>query len=88
MVDPLRFAPKGEVLKAYNNAAEKAGRPLMTSQGFGTAVKRLYPSLEDGQRTVDGRIVGVYRGISLRGDDVDSRVSRDQGASQLCSYRA
>jgi putative DNA primase/helicase len=60
------FVGKKALLIAYNGAAEAAGRPQMTATAFGLALRRLRPNLEDGQRTVAGRLEWVWLGLGLR----------------------
>lgn len=78
MTDPLaawldRFtvlSPEGLVSKkdlgiSYNAAAEVAGRPLMTPKAFCAAVRRLRPTIEDGQRGPRGDVKDVFFGLAL-----------------------
>jgi putative DNA primase/helicase len=72
-----------ELRIAYNAASEREGRPPMTSQMFGRAVRRHIPEVEEAQRTVFAKTQWVYRGLGLRtllsleADSRDSLVSRD-----------
>ena len=78
MTDPLaawldRFtvlSPKGMVSRkdlaiSYNAAPDAAGRPLMTPKAFCAAVRRLRPTLKEGQRTMGGEVKDVFLGLSL-----------------------
>ena len=60
------FVMKKALLSAYNSAAEAEGRPVMTATGFGLALRRLRPNLQDGQRTVAGKLEWVWLGLGLR----------------------
>jgi putative DNA primase/helicase len=57
---------KSALLSAYNLAAAREGKPSMTSTGFGIALRRLRPKLEDAQRTVAGKLEWVWLGLGLR----------------------
>jgi P4 family phage/plasmid primase-like protien len=78
MTDPLgawldRFtvlSPEGMVSRkdlaiSYNAAADSAGRPLMTSKAFCTAVRRLRPTIKDAQRKVGGEVKDVFLGLAM-----------------------
>ena len=78
MTDPLaawldRFtvlSPEGMVSRkdlaiSYNAASDAAGRPLMTPKAFCAAVRRLRPTLKDGQRKMGGEVKDVFLGLSL-----------------------
>jgi phage/plasmid-associated DNA primase len=65
VADPDAFVAKRALLAAYNASAERVGR-TMTATGFGRALTRLRPGLEDGQRTIGGRIEWVWLGLKLR----------------------
>lgn len=66
ILDPGMFVPKAALRDAYNMAAEKAGRPILGNKAFGSAVKRAFPSVQDSQRKVNGRLTECYVGIGLR----------------------
>jgi putative DNA primase/helicase len=78
MTDPLaawldRFtvlSPEGMVSRkdlaiSYNAAADLAGRPLMTAKAFCAAVRRLRPTIKDGQRKVGGEVKDMFLGLGL-----------------------
>lgn len=50
---------------AYNAAAEAASRPHMTPKAFCAAVRRLRPTIEDGQRGPRGDVKDVFIGLAL-----------------------
>ena len=50
---------------SYNAAAEAVGRPPMTPKAFCAAVRRLRPTLKDGQRKMGGEMKDVFLGLSL-----------------------
>ncbi len=66
---PDAFVAKGALQIAYNDACARQGRSPMTNQGFGRAIRRLRPSMEDGQRTVAGKVTDVWLGIGLKVPD-------------------
>lgn len=78
MTDPLaawldRFTvirPEGMVSRkdlaiSYNAASEAAGRPVMTPKSFCAAVRRLRPTLKDGQRKISGEMKDVFLGLAF-----------------------
>ena len=78
MTDPLaawldRFtvlSPDGMVSKkdlaiSYNAASETANRPSMTSKAFLAAVRRLRPTIKDGQRRISGEVKDVFLGLAF-----------------------
>lgn len=65
---PHELVGQGTLLAAYNLACETSGRPVMTKQAFGRALKRLRPDIEEAQRTIDGIKQWVYLGIGLKGE--------------------
>jgi putative DNA primase/helicase len=60
------FVAKNALLSAYNLAAAREGRPAMTATGFGLALRRLRPNIEDAQRTMAGKLEWVWLGLGLR----------------------
>ncbi len=65
------FVSKDALATAYNRFCDKVGRPGMNKKGFGRAVKRAFPHIEDGQKSVAGKMTWCWLGIGLRsgGDD-------------------
>jgi P4 family phage/plasmid primase-like protien len=64
---PDLVVPKGELLAAYNAAARHEQRPTMAGAGFGMALKRLRPRIDEAQRTVNMvPRTWVWLGIGLR----------------------
>jgi putative DNA primase/helicase len=57
---------KHKLMLAYNEACERAGRPVMTAQAFGRAVRRIRPDLHEAQRTVAGKLEWCWLGIGLK----------------------
>jgi P4 family phage/plasmid primase-like protien len=55
---------KRSLLSAYNDFAVKAGRPPMSQQSFGRAVRRLRPNLQEAQRGAEK--FWAYCGIGLK----------------------
>ncbi len=79
MTDPLAawldrhtvLSPEGMVSRKdlgilYHEAAEAASRPTMSPKAFCMAVRRLRPTLHDGQRKLGGEMKDVFLGLSLR----------------------
>ena len=64
--DPAAFVVKHELRDVHNRAAQAEGRPLMTPNGFGRAFHEHRPHIAEGQRTVNGKVEGVYLGLKLR----------------------
>jgi P4 family phage/plasmid primase-like protien len=60
------FVPKDTLAKAYNEFCDKVGRPGMNKKGFGRAVKRAFPQIEDGQKSVAGKMTWCWLGIGLK----------------------
>jgi phage/plasmid-associated DNA primase len=78
MTDPLaawldRFtvlSPDGMVSRkdlgiSYNAASESAGRPVTSPKAFCAAVRRLRPTLKDGQRKMGGEMKDVFLGLAF-----------------------
>jgi putative DNA primase/helicase len=63
---PAAVLPKADLLRAYNQACDAAGRAPMTKTGFGRALRRARPDVHDAQRTVGDRVADCYTGIGLR----------------------
>jgi len=88
---PTAVIPKSELHTAYNQTCQWDGRPPMTNQLFGRALKKLRPDLQEAQRTVGFRLQWVYVGIGLRArlpvqtDSPDSRDSRDSSIPVSCT---
>ncbi len=66
---PDAFVLKSKLHAAYNDAAEHAGRPPLTSTAFGLALRRLRPNLGEAQRTIAGKVQRVWLGIGLRSNE-------------------
>ncbi|MCE5216056.1 phage/plasmid primase, P4 family [bacterium] len=60
------LTPKRQLHSAYNEACQKAGRPVTTEKSFGSALRRFMPGVEEGQRTVGDRLQWCWVGIGLR----------------------
>jgi P4 family phage/plasmid primase-like protien len=63
---PDIFAAKRDLITAYNREAGRKGQPRMSDTAFGTALRRLRPNLQDGQRTISGKLPWVWLGIGLK----------------------
>jgi putative DNA primase/helicase len=73
---------KRDLQTAYNLACEHDGRPPMTKQAFGRAVKKHRPDIEEAQRTVGLGLQWFYVGLGLKAEtlqsgSLDSRDSLD-----------
>jgi P4 family phage/plasmid primase-like protien len=82
---PSAMIPQGQLLAAYNNASAREGRPPMTSQAFGRAIKRLRSNIEEAQRTVQSKITWIYLGIGLKTEEHFNQESRTSLDSHDCS---
>lgn len=60
---------KRDSLTSYNADAEAPGRPTMTGTAFGLGLRRLRPYLNDGQRTVAGKLESVWQESGLRSSE-------------------
>ena len=63
---PAAWVPMATLAAAYNSACEQAGRPPMSKQQFGRALKRARPEVRDSRRMTDSRQILGYQGIGLR----------------------
>jgi hypothetical protein len=63
---PELSVKKSALLTAYNRDCELAGRPPVTSKGFGLALRRLRTTLTDAQRGPAGAVEWVWLGLGLR----------------------
>jgi putative DNA primase/helicase len=66
VLHPAASVTQGELLTAYNLASECAGRPPMTKQAFGRAIKKLRADVQEAQRTVMFKTQWIYLGIGLK----------------------
>ena len=65
------FVPKDALAKAYNEFCDKVGRPGMNKKGFGRAIKRAFPQIADGQKSVAGKMTWCWLGIGLKSGGTD-----------------
>lgn len=63
---PTAMVAKADLMTAFNKHCTDAGRPPLTKSAFGLALKRARPGIDEGQRTLSGRVQWVYMGIGLR----------------------
>jgi len=63
------FVTKNALLTAYNSASAAEGRPSMTATGFGLALRKLRPNLQDAQRKVAEKMEWVWLGLGLRSSE-------------------
>lgn len=63
---PTMMVAKADLIAAFNRHSADAGRPPLTKSAFGLALKRARPGINEGQRTLGGRVQWVYMGIGLR----------------------
>jgi len=76
------FVPKDALATAYNKFCDKAGRPGMNKKGFGRAVKRAFPHIADGQKSVAGKMTWCWLGIGLRSGDDDPTAHTTHGTNE------
>ena len=50
---------------SYNAASETASRPVMTAKAFCAAVRRLRPTVKDGQRKIGSEVKDVFVGLAF-----------------------
>lgn len=76
--DPDAVITKKDLRLAYSSECERRGRPSMNTKQFGQALKRLRPSLQDGQRVVNSKYQWCYVGIGfIHPSEDDTRDARD-----------
>jgi P4 family phage/plasmid primase-like protien len=64
---PDAMVSKDTLVQAYNADCDRAGKPRVTKNAFGRALRRLRPQLEEAQRTWEGRDhTWVWRGLGLK----------------------
>jgi putative DNA primase/helicase len=69
---PDAMIAKDALVQAYNADCDQAGRPRMSKNAFGQALRRLRPHLEEAQRLWEGRQqVWVWRGLGLKGSETE-----------------
>jgi putative DNA primase/helicase len=69
---PDAMIPKDALVQAYNADCDQAGRPRISKNAFGRALRRVRPHLEEAQRLWEGRQqVWVWRGIGLKGAETE-----------------
>jgi putative DNA primase/helicase len=71
---PDAMIAKDAFVQAYNADCDQAGRPRMSKNAFGRALRRVLPHLKDAQRLWEGREqVWVWRGLGLKGAETERR---------------
>jgi phage/plasmid-associated DNA primase len=63
---PDAVVAKNALLEAYNEAARREERPVVTATALGSAIGRLMPTLKDAQRKIAGEQAWVWVGLRLR----------------------
>jgi putative DNA primase/helicase len=63
------FVLKIDLRGAYNRQADQAARPPVTPHAMTKAVRRVYPDLRHGQRTINGRVQDCWIGLGLAAKD-------------------
>jgi putative DNA primase/helicase len=76
------FVPKDALAKAYNEFCDKVGRPGMNKKGFGRAVKRAFPHIADGQKSVAGKMTWCWLGIGLKSGGTDPTTHTTHGTNE------
>jgi P4 family phage/plasmid primase-like protien len=79
------FVPKDTLAKAYNEFCDKVGRPGMNKKGFGRAVKRAFPHIEEGQKSVSGKMTWCWLGIGLKSGGPDTSTHTTHGTNEKLS---
>lgn len=62
---PGMLVRKDELRRRYNQDAQREGRPLLTHHAFTPALRRAYPGITEGKRTIGGTRVKCWLGIGL-----------------------
>jgi len=71
---PEAIIAKDALVQAYNADCDQVGRPRMSKNAFGRALRRVRPRLEEAHRFWEGREqVWVWRGLGLKGAETDRR---------------
>jgi putative DNA primase/helicase len=65
VLSPEGVASKKDLGISYNAASEAASRPLMSAKFFYAAVRRLRPTIKEGQRTLGGEVKDVFLGLAM-----------------------
>jgi P4 family phage/plasmid primase-like protien len=73
-LDSAAFESKRRLIDAYNQDCDDKKRPQITNKAFGSAFKKLRPSLEEGQRTIEGKRQDVYLGIKFKKINFSSKL--------------
>lgn len=76
------FVPKDALATAYNEFCDKVGRPGMNKKGFGRALKRSLPQIEDGQKSVAGKMTWCWLGIGLKSGGTDPTTHTTNGTNE------
>lgn len=80
VLSPDGMASRKDLGIAYNAAADAAGRPLMSPKAFCAAVRRLRPTVKDGQRKLGGEMKDVFLGLAFT-PQTPARVSQESAHS-------
>jgi len=67
-VDPAVSVPKRLMYEAYEGFCRSNGYKALSSERFGTELRRVVPGLQDTRPSVAGRRVTTYEGIALVGN--------------------
>jgi len=76
------FVPKDALASAYNEFCDKVGRPGMNKKGFGRAVKRAFPHIEEGQKSIAGKMKWCWLGIGLKTGGTDPTTHATHGTNE------
>lgn len=80
---PDAMVAQDELRRAYNKFCDETGKPGMTQQAFGRALKRARPDIQKAQRTWNGQPnTRVYVGIGFRKDDPEPDPDNEYPGSQ------
>ncbi|MBA2442599.1 MAG: hypothetical protein H0V53_09370 [Rubrobacter sp.] len=75
------YVSKDALAQAYNASCDKAGRSGMNKRAFGKALRRIRPNVEEGQRSILGRMTWCWTGIGLKSKDDDPQARSGGGSS-------
>ncbi len=65
VLSPDGMASRKDLGIAYNATSDAAGRPLMSPKAFCAAVRRLRPTVKDGQRKMGSEMKDVFLGLAF-----------------------
>jgi len=83
---PDGYVSKTDLAIAYNAAANKVGSPSLSAKALYKEIRRLRPTIKEGQRVVCGKMKDVFLGLTLKDAALSlSPVSAHSAHSTICS---